>query len=194
MSTEASIQDAALKMAAEKKRSVSEMIEELSRATGSSDDAITKVLIRLSEERMLILKETSPYKSLAGYALSPYSLWFWGAAIATILSLPSIAISWERIIFLRYLFTGALFLFLPGFSITELLYAKKGELDELERLAFSVCLSLALTPLTGLVLNYTPFGIRLTPMMFSLAGLTVILLLLALRRKHTYYKLAMGVV
>lgn len=95
-------------------------------------------------------------------------------------------------IYLRYIFGSALVLFVPGYSLIQALYPK-GELDELERLALSIGLSLALVPLVGLVLNYTPFGIRLLPIAFSLAGLTLSLLIVALQRKHAYYKLAKGV-
>jgi uncharacterized membrane protein len=38
-----------------------------------------------------------------------------------------------------------------------------------ERVALSLGLSLAVVPLIGLVLNYTPWGIRLTPILVSLA-------------------------
>jgi len=47
-----------------------------------------------------------------------------------------------------------------------------------------------MVPLVGLVLNYTPFGIRLLPVALSLSGLTLLFLVLALRRKHAYYKVA----
>ncbi len=70
-------------------------------------------------------------------------------------------------LYLRYVFGGLLVLFLPGFSLIELLYAKRKELDDLTRLALSIGLSLAMVPLDGLVLNYTPFGIRLLPVAIS---------------------------
>jgi uncharacterized membrane protein len=43
-------------------------------------------------------------------------------------------------------------------------------------------------------LNYTPFGIRLIPVAISLGLLTTILLVLGLRRKHSYYKLANDII
>jgi uncharacterized membrane protein len=95
------------------------------------------------------------------------------------------------VLYLRYAFGSALVLFMPGYSLIEALYPKR-ELDELTRFALSIGLSLALVPLVGLVLNYTPFGIRLLPVTLSTAGLTVVLLLLALSRKHAYYRLAKG--
>ena len=63
----------------------------------------------------------------------------------------------------------------------------------LTRITLSIGLSLALVPLTGLVLNYTPFGIRLVPVAFSLSLLTISFLFLGAWRKHVYYKLAKGI-
>lgn len=59
-------------------------------------------------------------------------------------------------------------LFLPGYSLVSALFPGKKDLEGLERLALSLGLSLALVPLIGLILNYTPFGIRLYPVSLSL--------------------------
>ncbi len=60
-------------------------------------------------------------------------------------------------------------------------------------IALSIGLSLALVPLTGFVLNYTPFGITLIPVAMTLSLLTIALLFLGAWRKHLYYKLANGI-
>jgi uncharacterized membrane protein len=52
-----------------------------------------------------------------------------------------------------------------------------------------VGLSLALVPLVGLVLNYTPWGIRLEPSVISLSILTLALSLVSARRKLGYIRL-----
>jgi len=82
-------------------------------------------------------------------------------------------------------------LFLPGYVLVEALYPEERELKPLERLALSIGLSLAVVPLIGLILNYTPWGIRLDPIIISLATYTLGLTLVAtmrkfrvLRRKH----------
>ncbi|HNR26717.1 MAG TPA: DUF1616 domain-containing protein, partial [Methanobacteriaceae archaeon] len=50
--------------------------------------------------------------------------------------------------------------------------------------ALSFGLSIAVTPLIGLVLNYTPWGIRLDPILVSLAGFTLPMCLIShLRRR-----------
>jgi uncharacterized membrane protein len=61
----------------------------------------------------------------------------------------------------------------------------------MEKLALSIGLSLAIVPLVGLMLNYTPWGITLTPIMVSLAVFTEALALSALVRKYRYYKLSL---
>lgn len=80
-------------------------------------------------------------------------------------------------------------LFLPGYSLVEALYPGEGELSPLERLALSIGLSLALVPLTGLILNYTPWGIRLNSTVTALATLITLLLLASAYRKFTLMKL-----
>ncbi len=61
-------------------------------------------------------------------------------------------------------------LFFPGYALIAALYPRRDDLDGIERLALSLGLSLAVVPLVGLALNYTPWGIRLTPI---LVGLTL---------------------
>jgi len=60
-------------------------------------------------------------------------------------------------------------LFLPGYALVAALFPKEGEIDLLERLALSVGLSIAIVPLIGLGLNYTPFGIRLVPLLICVS-------------------------
>jgi len=64
-------------------------------------------------------------------------------------------------------------LFVPGYSLIAALFPKKDDLDGIERLALSFGLSIAVVPLIGLGLNYTPWGIRLTPVVISLAIFTI---------------------
>ncbi|CAG0963103.1 MAG: DUF1616 domain-containing protein [Candidatus Methanoperedens sp.] len=70
-------------------------------------------------------------------------------------------------------------LFLPGYALIAALFPKKNDLDGLERLALSFGLSIAVVPLIGLGLNFTPFGIRLVPILVSLSVFTLAMLLIA---------------
>jgi uncharacterized membrane protein len=66
-----------------------------------------------------------------------------------------------------------LVLFLPGYALIATLFPKKGDLDGIERVALSFGLSIAIVPLLGLALNYTQFGIRLTPILIVLSAFTI---------------------
>ncbi|MDW5562335.1 MAG: DUF1616 domain-containing protein [Methanomassiliicoccus sp.] len=59
-------------------------------------------------------------------------------------------------------------LFFPGYGLISTLFPEKGSLDLIERIALSFGVSIAIVPLIGFGLNYTPFGIRLEPILASL--------------------------
>jgi uncharacterized membrane protein len=67
-------------------------------------------------------------------------------------------------------------LFLPGYTLVAALYPRKDDLDPAERLALSLGLSIAVVPLVGLGLNYSPWGVHLDPI---LAFLTLFVVLAA---------------
>lgn len=67
-----------------------------------------------------------------------------------------------------------LVLFVPGYVLISALFPEKGELDAIERLALSIGLSICVVVFIGLGLNYTPWGIRLKPILFSIATFTLV--------------------
>jgi len=76
-----------------------------------------------------------------------------------------------------------LVLFLPGYSLIGVLFPRKNDLSGIERIAISFVLSLAVVSLLGLVLNFTPFGIRLAPVLIVLSVFTISLSLIAWVRR-----------
>ena len=71
-----------------------------------------------------------------------------------------------------------LVLFVPGYVIMAALFpgsltAQKPEIDWIERIALSFGLSIAVVPLFGLLLNFTPWGIRFVPIVVTIALFTV---------------------
>jgi hypothetical protein len=166
------------------------LVEELSRESGYGRNEIIKQLKIAEDQKKIRLVEARPFKTLGAYAFSPYSSWFLLAIIATILSLGLLLVTSGVVLYLRYIFGSALVLFLPGYSLTEALYAKRKDLDDLTKVALSFGLSLAVIPLMGLILNYNPLGLQLVPLAGSLCAFTLILLTIALFRKYSYYKLS----
>ncbi len=77
--------------------------------------------------------------------------------------------------FVRILIGVPFILFFPGYTLVCALFPRNPELDGIERVALSIGLSIAVVPLLGLVLNYTPFGIRLYPVLVSLFAFTFLM-------------------
>lgn len=75
-------------------------------------------------------------------------------------------------------------LFFPGYTFVAALFPKKTDLGGIERLALSLGLSIAVVPLIGLILNYTPWGINLNPMLASIAVFIAVSAVGAWYRRH----------
>lgn len=85
---------------------------------------------------------------------------------------------------LRIVLGLAFVLFFPGYSLTAALFPAKNSLGRIERLALSFGLSIAVVPLIGLGLNYTPWGIRLTPILVSVLLFIIIMSAIAWYRRR----------
>jgi hypothetical protein len=171
---------------------VGELVNRISSAKSLKLEEAARGLYRAVEDGKVRLAEPSPPESLTRYFASSYSLWFWGVCVFvgvvafSIYLLPQVY-PW---VYIRYV-VGAIFvLYVPGYTLIEALYSKRDELDRLERFALGVGLSLAVVPLVGLVLNYTPWGIRLDPVFASLILLTLALGVVGVYRKFGYYQMS----
>jgi len=75
-------------------------------------------------------------------------------------------------------------LVVPGFALTSALFVREDDLDGIERLALSLGLSIAVVPLLGLTLNYTPWGIRLAPIALTLSAFVAAMVVVAYVRRR----------
>jgi hypothetical protein len=75
-------------------------------------------------------------------------------------------------------------LFFPGYMLICALFPRKTDLDLVERLALSLGLSIAVTSLIGLALTYTPFGIRLYPVTFSVFSFALLMSAVGVYRRR----------
>lgn len=78
----------------------------------------------------------------------------------------------------------ALLVFVPGYALVSALFPKRDSLQPVERLAFSLILSIAVVPMIGLILHYTPWGIRTSPIVGVLSGFIITCSLIALWRRR----------
>ena len=104
-------------------------------------------------------------------------------AVWMLLVVLSIYVPFINETFIRVIFTVPVILFIPGYVLIAALFPEKKSIDGIERFALSVGLSIAVVPLIGLVLNYTPFGIRLNPIVISLVLFTLIMMIITLYRR-----------
>ena len=75
-------------------------------------------------------------------------------------------------------------LFVPGYALIAALFIRNKDIDYIERAALSFGLSIAIVPLIGLALNYTPWGIRLDPIVICLSIFTIACSLIANKRRQ----------
>ncbi|WP_342765070.1 DUF1616 domain-containing protein [Methanolobus sp.] len=85
---------------------------------------------------------------------------------------------------IRMILAIPMVLFIPGYALVAALFPGKGDLDGIERIALSFGLSIAVVPLIGLLLNYTPWGIKLLPVLVSLTVFTLAMVLIAIHRRR----------
>lgn len=111
------------------------------------------------------LRDPDPPRSWYEALLRPdYSLWLYTLYALTLASLAAVWLGGVPALAGAFL----LVFFLPGHALVKLLYPG-GRLKPLEELGLSIVLSIAIVPVVGLVLNYTPLGIRPVPSAILLA-------------------------
>jgi len=76
-------------------------------------------------------------------------------------------------------------LFFPGYTLLSALFPKRGSLGGIERVALSFGLSIAIASLIGLILNYTPGGISLYPILIFLTAFILVTSAVAWYRQMT---------
>jgi len=150
---------------------------------------ILDTIIKLQSQGKIALKQpkTRPDLTLSKYIVSPKAYWYWiiiALSLATTILIFTVPENDYPIVYARYILGAIFVLWLPGYALIKALFPTK-EIDQIERVALSIGMSLALVPITGLLLNYTPWGIRLTPVTLSLLALTVTLATAALIREQT---------
>jgi uncharacterized membrane protein len=133
-------------------------------------------VIRLSEKTPA--NRNIPAFSRQGFATDLILVVIWLAAGIIAVYLPLLHASPLRVILVL-----PIVLFIPGYCLIAALFPKEGEIELIERIAFSFGLSIAIIPLVGFLLNFTPWGIRLDPIVISLTLLTLVMILCAYYRR-----------
>ena len=179
-----------------KPKNVQQLVDLTKDETSIPEPKILEHILQLQSQGKITLKElpTRPPQKLAAYLKTKEAHWYWITlilAIATALTVFTIPENAYPIVYVRHVLGTIFVLWLPGYTFIKALFPTKvpiqtssEDLDKIERIALSIGLSLALVPIVGLLLNYTPWGIRLTPIVLSLFALTIIFATAAIIREH----------
>ena len=76
---------------------------------------------------------------------------------------------------LRIVLSFLCMIFFPGYALLSVLFPKKDNIGPIERIALSFGAGIAIVPIIGLLLNFTPFGIKLLPILVSVALFTLVM-------------------
>lgn len=140
---------------------------------GVSREEFAEALSELKSDAKIWLDLPSPHvSSFREYLkLTEPNTWLNLTLITCALTLVAVYIipSTYPLVILRWIVGSVFVLFLPGYTSVQALFPSSRDLDDIERVALSIGLSLAITPLIGLLLNYLPWGIRLNPLLASLS-------------------------
>ena len=165
---------------------VNQLVEAVSRETGLPKSRVAYEVYLMWKRGELSIEHEPPENAVM-FLASVDGVWYWITLAITLASLIAVMlVKGGPLIPIRYLLGAISVLFMPGYSMVEALYPRGDEMAPLERLALSIGLSLAVVPLIGLMLNYTPWGIKLIPVVASNAALTIALLTAAALRKMRY--------
>jgi hypothetical protein len=171
-------------------KTVKQLVELVQQHHQLPQEEIIGHILNLQSQGKLIFKEDAmpAPSSLRSYLSSSHSYWYWITVTLALLTTPTALIIPEDVIplvYVRYLLGSIFILFLPGYSLIKALFPEK-EIDNIERTALSIGMSIALVPLTVLILNYTSWGITTTTVTLSLLALTTLFATIAIARaKHT---------
>lgn len=129
----------------------------------------------LKRDNKIILLESRVESSFLQYIRNlSANLFLWLTISVTLLTLATVylipdAASWA---ILRIVIGGMLVLFIPGYTVSQLLFTTR-DMDIIERIALSVGFSFAIVPLIGLMLNYSPWGVTLVPVVAAVSVFSI---------------------
>lgn len=203
--TQPDLSETILQITREKKpETVDQLARQVEELHPASKQEILDTIIKLQNEgRLKLTRQPQPAPpNLSAYLKTFNSAWYWitlGLTLATVVAIFTIPGDSYPLVYIRQTLGAIFVLWLPGYAFIKALFPQnlpfahalarsldtsEKNLDTIERIALSLGMSIALVPIVGLLLNYTPWGIRLTPIVLSLLALTTIFATAGIIREH----------
>lgn len=148
-----------------------ELLEIISTELNMSKEEVIKIILILEDKEKIkfINIDDSPQMKLSEYLLSRHSYWYLSTVILSIITILSIFIfpsNQSFYLYIRYILGSFFTMFLPGYCISKILYID-AEIEKLKLIVLSIGISISLSSIIGIILNYTPWGINLVPLMIT---------------------------
>jgi hypothetical protein len=175
--------------------STRELVDLIQKTTALTKKEIITALNQLETENKIHL-DTQQEKntSVGAYLFSLQAAWFWAiiaVALVTTVTVFTIPQDSFPLAYVRNVLGIVFVLFLPGYAFVKAVFQNKVPIktssesfDNIERFVISTAMSIALTPMVGLILYYTPIGFDLTPITLSLLTLTLSFATVAMIREY----------
>jgi hypothetical protein len=178
----------------QKPESIRQLVTFATRESEFSEEILLLVIQELEDQKKLQFNELFFPESLAEYVFSVRAIWYWIILFLSILTVFFVFALPENLvpqIYARNVLGAIFVLYLPGFALIKILYpvsvplkTSYNTLDTIERIGLNLGLSLVVTPIIGLILYYTPWGINLTLITFSLLIVTILLATSGILREY----------
>lgn len=178
-------------------KTVKQLVDIVLREDASlSQKDVMEQVVELESDGQIIFTEQKERaaQNLFTYIRSSKSYWYWATISLTLVTtIAAFAIFQDAYpaVYVRY-FLGLIFiLWLPGYSFIRALFpvelpfrSSSKELDLLVRAVLSIAVNLALVPMIGLILSYTPWGLQFVPIVASLLAFTATFATIAIAREY----------
>jgi hypothetical protein len=186
-----------------KPETIQQLIDHIQTISERPKQEILNRITRLQQEEKIRLKpaETQQPQKLTSYLTSNHARWYWITIVITVVTaivVLAVPESASPIVYLRNILGTLYVLGLPGYAFIKALFPQnlpfskiphspstaEKELDIIERIALSIGMSIALVPIVGLLLYYSPLRLNLEPTVLSIMALTIVFATAAVIREQ----------
>ncbi len=168
--------------------SMQDLVKTIIDETGYDKNKVRNIIINMIENNEIILKKMDKKTNYKEYLLSYKLFWFW-ILMCGVFSYIIILFASGTIIelnALKIILGGLMTLLFPGYALVRTLFIED-TISAVERMALSIGLSIAITPMISFILNFSPLGISIYPITICLSFLTIILSILGSYRQYKKY-------
>jgi hypothetical protein len=189
------IKSLVLKIILEKKpETIRQLISLVKKEVAIPDERLLFIIQELEDEKHLQFGELIFPESTAEYIFSFRAVWYWIILLLSLLTAFFVFTIPDNLVPQIYARSvlGILFvLFFPGYTLIKAIFPisvplemRSKMLDNIERIALSIGLSLAVAPFIGLILYFMPWGLNLALITLSLLAVTTVFSTLAVYREY----------